>query len=550
MKKILCLLAITILVVSCGKKPSEASFIPKDATGVMYVNLESLYEKSKDVDFKNLNINKMITQSAPQKLKDFMAEQINAENIKTTFRNDMMFGFMKTDGGSTSGALIIPIQNASSFEKMIAPMLKDMPRAEKQENVGKDNAFTVYTQRDAAIGWNETTALFMVGSRFAGQDLIDLTKLASSENIYATDYFKDFIGAGMDMGIHITSSPVKDLANSLLSIYGVNLNLGDNNFSYHGSFEDDRVLVKSNLGLNDDLKSLTGYKTWAAKGYNADLLNVLPENPLAVVKVSLNTSALYKHIESLQENKLIPELFRKGLKMNLENTNNQMESAMGMSIADVANVFDGSMMIAFTEGKTVKDSIIDYYSDDYRYKVFDKKVPFVYGAVAIKETENFEKLMNIMMTMQRPKSTKGKNYYQLSKDVFALLKNDILFVTNDVTKADEVYNNGKLATNLSEFKYKANLDNSIYVFTSENLYSNMSEMFNSFDPYAFSDGNEINTNTETMNYSEFFGDSHMMMNADGMEAYYEVKGEGGSLKRTIEYMDATMKESLKMMSRY
>ena len=42
----------------------------------------------------------------------------------------------------------------------------------------------------------------------------------------------------------------------------------------------------------------------------------------------------------------------------------------------------------------------------------------------------------------------------------------------------------------------------------------------------------------------------MMMNADGMEAYYEVKGEGGSLKRTIEYMDATMKESLKMMSRY
>ena len=94
MKKILCLLAITILVVSCGKKPSEASFIPKDATGVMYVNLESLYEKSKDVDFKNLNINKMITQSAPQKLKDFMAEQKNAENIKTTFRNDMMFGFM------------------------------------------------------------------------------------------------------------------------------------------------------------------------------------------------------------------------------------------------------------------------------------------------------------------------------------------------------------------------------------------------------------------------------------------------------------------------
>jgi len=48
MKKFSLLIAITLLIVSCGGggNNSESFYIPKDAIGLMYVNVKSLSEKS------------------------------------------------------------------------------------------------------------------------------------------------------------------------------------------------------------------------------------------------------------------------------------------------------------------------------------------------------------------------------------------------------------------------------------------------------------------------------------------------------------------------
>lgn len=551
MKKILFLFTIALLVISCGKKNSESSYIPKDAVGVMYVNLGSLAEKSQNVDFKDLYISQMIEQSAPRKMKAFLEEQMTAENINAAFRKEFLLGFMVAEGRAGYGGLIIPIKDAASFEKMIMPMLQDLPRAEKQENVGKNDAFTVYASRDMAIGWNENTALVVAGSRYPDQDLIDLTKMEASENIYATNYYKSFFDTSMDMGMHISSTPLKEIGDAMASMYtGKNsIELGDNNFAYYGSFEDDRVLTKATLKLNKDIKSLTGYESWAAKGYESDLLNVLPSNPSMVFKVSLDPTALYKHFESLQDNELIPQMVRSGLKTNLQRANKEMKREIGMTMEDIAGIFDGSMMVAVTEGTTKKDSIRDYYGDN-EYKVFESKIPYVYGAVAIEDMEKFETLVNTAMKMKRPENTKGKNYYELDDNVFVMLKDNLLFITNDESKADEVYKNGKLATNLSSFEHKSKLDNSVYMYISENAFKMYSEALTSMNPYAamYGNGNDM-TNTYEK-YNEFFGESHMIMNADGMEAFTYTKGDGNSLERVIKYMDATMKETMGMMSRY
>ncbi|MEM6687723.1 MAG: DUF4836 family protein, partial [Bacteroidota bacterium] len=485
MKKILCLFALALVVVSCGNKNSESSYIPKDAVGVMYMNLGSLAEKSSNVDFKSLSVSKMIEQNAPQELKAFMDEYVNAENMKSTFRNDFILGFMTYERNSGSGGLIIPINDAASFANMITPMLDKIPGgAKKQENVGKGDAFTVYSSRDMAIGWNDKTALVVVGDEYVDQELINLTKLESSENINATNYFKGFFDTSKDMGMHFTSTPLsatlKPLAKTMLQ---VDMDVENNNLVYYGNFEEDRVYTKTQLKFNDDVKSLIGYDSWMSKEYDANLLNMIPTNAPVVMKMSIDFKGLYKHIESLQDNKLLPETMRNQLKAGMGMADTQLNGMLQMSTDDMLGIFGESMILGVTEGITVKDSIRTYNYEGPEFEVFDKKVPYFYGAYSIKDMEKFESLMGFAMMMQRPES-KGKNYFKLSDDMFVLLKDNAIFVTNDEKGADEIFSNGKLAANLSDFKHKDKLANTMYIYSSAEAGKMLSEVFNSMNPYA------------------------------------------------------------------
>ncbi|MFK7750644.1 MAG: DUF4836 family protein [Kordia sp.] len=549
MKKILCLFAIALMMVSCGgTKSSGTSFIPKDAIGVMYVNLESLSQKSSTVDFKNLSISKMINESAPRELKEFMNTQMTAENMKATFRNDFMLGFMSFDRMSPSGGFVIPIKDAASFQKMIQPMLDKMPRMEKQESVGKDNAFTVCTSRDLAIGWNDQNALIVISDRAAAQTLIDLTKLESSNMITATDYFSGFFDGSKDMGIHISSTPVSDLASSFLTNFGANMDLKNNNFMYHTTFEEDRLFTSAKFKMNDDMKSIIGYESWMSTGYNADLLKMMPNNAAMLVKASIDPTAMYKHIEGLQNSSVLPDMVKSQIKRALSGMNREMNREMGMTMEELAGIFEGSMMMSMTEGVNVQATRYTYDEDYNRVpETYTKKQPYIYAAVSIKDQAKFDSMLDVVMKQETPMATKGKNYYQLEKDLFAVIKNKVLFVTNDGSKADEIYNNGKLASNLSGFEHKDKLDNSMYVYMNENFTEMYSDIINSMNPYASYARGGLNMDAANDIYSKYFGDTHMTMSTDGMEMYSYTKGEGNSLVNIIKYMDVMMQEVTKMV---
>lgn len=551
MKKILFLFAIALMVVSCGTKASsEASFIPKDAIGVMYINLESLSKKSNDVDFKNLSINKMIEESAPRELKEFMNTQMTAENMKATFRNEFILGFATMNRMTPSGGLIIPIKDAASFQKMIQPLLDKAPGIEKQENVGNGKAFTVYSSREMAIGWNDKTALIIGAQNFAGQELIDLTNLDASKSITATNYFSNFFDTTKDMGLHITSTPISSLAGSFLSASGLNIDLENNNLMYYTTFEEDRMLTSAKFKMNDDFKSLIGYKSWMSTSYDASLLDMMPKNAAMLMKVSIDPTAMYKHFEGLQENKLLPQMFQQQIKMGLDGMNREMKREMGMTMEEIAGIFEGSMMMGITEGVTVKDSIsrYNYNTGEYESKEIETKMPNVYAAISIKDQAKFDTMLGLIMQKETPMATKGKNYYQLEKNLFVVVKNGALFITNNGSKSDEIYNNGKLTSNLSSFEHKDKLDNSIYMYMSPELTSMYGEMLSSMNPYGrYSGRGGLDMAATSEVYSQYFGDSHVTMNADGMEMYSYTKGEGNSLVRMIMYSDAVLKEVTKMM---
>lgn len=508
----------------------------------MYVNLESLSKKSSEVDFKDLSINKIIDESAPKELQDFMNEYMTAENIDATFRKEFILGFVSVDRMSPTGGLILPIKDGASFQKMIQPMLDKMPRIKKEENVGKDGKFTVYSTGEMAIGWDNETALIIGANSFAETELIDLTNLKKSESIYETSYYKGFFDTNKDFGMHITSTPLSTLVKPLLSMVGgMDIELENNNMTYYGSFEEDHIHTETKLKLNNDFKSILGYNSWMTTHSNAALLNAIPENPPMLMKVSMNPAALYKHIESLQDNKILSAQIRGQLKQGIQQMNSQMNQVVGMNGEDLAGIFDGSMLFAVTKGKVVKDTVYtyNYYDEDApKYNIVDKEIPNMYAAIAIKDKSNFDALMGTVMKMQRPMETKGKNYYQLEKDFFVVAKDDILFMTNDVTKADELYTNGKLAANLSSFEHKDKLAHSMYMYFSPNfpeMYTSMMPGASNFGPYGAMASGLADTNKL---FAEYFSDNHYFMDADGMETFTYTKGEGNSLVRMIQYSDA------------
>lgn len=551
MRKILSLLIITCIAVGCVKKSTESYYIPKDAIGVMYVNLESLSKKSSEVDFKDLSINKIIEDSAPKELQDFMNEYMTSENINATFRKEFILGFVTVDRMSPSGGLILPIKDGKSFEKMIQPMLEKIPRMKKEENVGKNNAFTVYSTNEVAIGWDNETALIVGAKSFAGTELIDLTNLKKSESVYATDYYKGFFDTNKDFGMHITSTPLSTVIKPLLAMAGgMDIELENNNMTYYGSFEDDHIHTEAKLKLNNDFKSILGYNSWMTKHSNTSLLNAIPENPAILMKVSMDPVALYKHVESLQDNKILPVQIRGQLKQGIQQMNNQMNQVVGMNGEDLAGIFDGSMLFAITKGKVVKDTVYtyNYYDEDApKYNIVDKGIPNMYAAIAIKDKSKFDTLMGIVMEMQPPMETKGKNYYQLEKDLFVVAKGDVLFMTNDVAKADELYTNGKLAANLSSFEHKDNLAHSMYMYLSPNfpeMYTSMMPGAASFGPYGSLVG-DLSKDTNNL-FTEYFADNHFFMDADGMQTFTYTKGEGNSLVRMMMYSDAMAKQLSEM----
>ncbi|WP_272023482.1 DUF4836 family protein [Olleya namhaensis] len=561
MKKILSLLVVSILLASCGTKNEESYFIPKDAVGVMYINLKTLSEKSNDLDLKNLSVNALIEDKAPKEIKEFVSEFMTSENLNNTFRKEFILGFGSFKRLSGFGGLALPIKDAASFEAFIQPMLDKMPDAEKEVNVGKDKDFTVYSIRELAIGWNNKTALIIGADKYAGAELKDLTTLNRAESILATNYFDGFFDTKQDMGLHLTSTPLGDALDGLLNAFaGVKINLENNNLSYYGSFEKDHIHTNTNLKLNKDFTSLLGYKKWMSTSYSKSMLDVLPSNPLLLAKISIDTEAYFEHMTSLKDNKVLPVQVREEFKKSLEKANQASEKEIGMSTKNIAKTFEGSIMLVVTEGKKIKDTVYDYdyYSGEKSYKIVEKNVPNMYGAIAIKDKEKFDKLLSKIRKEEKFIKELSPNYYQIEKKTFMIITDDLIYFTNDVDKANELNTNGKLADNLSDFEHKDKLSHSIYLYTKGNVaelssdfaqsLGNMYNPYNGYNTYGADDTMDKFKDQSIAIYDKYFGENHYFIDTDGGESFTYTKGDKNSLIQTVLYGDELAKTMSTVMS--
>lgn len=554
MKKLLFLLTITFLFASCSKTIDEAYLVPKDAIGVMYINLESLSKKSQDLDFSKLSINTIIEDKAPEEIKDFVNQLMTQDNINNTFRKEYILGFGSFKRMSGVGGLILPIKDAASFEAFIKPMIDKLGNLEKEDNVGKDKAYTVYSDREFAIGYNNKTALIIGANNYAAAELKDLTDLERQESILATNYFDDFFDTKQDIGMHVTSTPLGDTFDGILKTFsGFDIDLENNNITYYGSFENDHLHTDTKLKLNNDIKSLIAYDKWMTTSYSKSMLNALPNDPLVVTKMSIDFEAFYEHIVSLQDNKLLPVQIREELKKNMERSDREASKEIGMTTSDFTALFDETIMFALTEGKTVKDSVYsyDYYSGEESYKLIEKKVPNMYGAIAIKDKSKVSNFLSLIKEKGAPLQEISKDYYRVDNEAFVVITDDLILITNDEERASQMKNNGQLTNNLSDFKHKDKLSHSMYVYSKGNIgaitndfSSSLTNMFNPYGRYnAYDSNNAMSKLSETSNelYEKYYGEIHYFVDVDGSESFLYTKGGKNSLIQSIKYGDELAK---------
>lgn len=559
MKKLLSLLTITFLFASCSKTIDEAYLVPKDAIGVMYINLESLSKKSQDLDFSKLSINTIIEDKAPEEIKDFVNQLMTQDNIDNTFRKEYILGFGSFKRMSGVGGLILPIKDAASFEAFIKPMIDKLSNLEKEDNVGKDNAYTVYSDREFAIGYSDKTALIIGANNYAAAELKDLTDLERQESILATNYFDDFFDTKQDIGVHVTSTPLGDTFDGILKTFsGFDIDLENNNITYYGSFENDHLHTDTKLKLNNDIKSLIAYDKWMTTSYGKSMLNALPNDPLVVTKMSIDFEAFYEHIVSLQDNKLLPVQIREELKKNMERSDREASKEIGMTTSDFTALFDETIMFALTEGKTVKDSVYsyDYYSGEESYKLIEKKVPNMYGAIAIKDKSKVSNFLSLIKEKGAPLQEISKDYYRVDNEAFVVITDDLILITNDEERASQMKNNGQLTNNLSDFKHKDKLSHSMYVYSKGNIgaitndfSSSLTNMFNPYGRYnAYDSNSAMSKLSETSNelYEKYYGEIHYFVDVDGSESFLYTKGGKNSLIQSIKYGD----ELAKTMSKF
>ncbi len=554
MRKFIYLIAITFLFSSCSKTVEESYFIPKDAIGVMYINLENLSKKSKKLDFNNLTINSLIKDKAPKELKQFTNKLMSSENLNNTFRKDYILGFTTYKRLSAVGGVILPIKDAASFENFIKPMLDKVPNIEKETNVGKNEAFTVYSTRELAIGFNDKTALIIGANKYAAAELKDLTNLDKEDCILSTSYYNSFFDTDQDIGLHITSTPLGDAFDGLLNAYaGLDIDLENNNLTYYGSFEDDHIHTDTKLKLNKDIKSLIGYDKWIKTSYNRSMLNALPNNPILVAKLSLDTQNLFQHIVNLEENRILPVEVREELKKNIKRANREFQKDIGMDIKDFTKIFEGSLLFAMTKGISTKDTVYsyNYYNRKENFKIVTKNTPYIYSTIALNDRAKFDRLFSKIKEKNSDIKEISKDYYQIESDIFMVINGDFIFFTNNANKADEVKNNGKLASNLSDFKHKDKFAHPLYLYTKENFAEfsddfskDLNKIINPYNRYrSYQNNDAIDELSEKSGvlYSKYFGDNHYFIDTDGAESFTYTKGDKNSLIQTILYGDELSK---------
>ncbi|HNE92929.1 MAG TPA: DUF4836 family protein, partial [Chitinophagaceae bacterium] len=351
------LVTIIVFTTSCGKKaPSEAKYIPKDATSIVVINQKTLEEKLKSGNITlDSFINKMLdtkdsaNAASLKKWQDFKNSGIDLDN------NLYFFVVQKgsiSKGLTTAVNIMAGLKDQAKFEKYIKEQ-----KEFNAKNLIQENNFSYLSSidTDLSLSWNKEIAIATFYKRdikgsydsvgnYIEPDKSETTKdkneevkryfnLKENESVASVAYFNDMFKTKADGYIFgSTNSMLGFLASTPLNIPKVEELLKDNYTASTFNFENGKIEVNNTTYTNPMLSSIL--KKYSGSSVNTHLAEFFPTQ-------NLNGTILISFKPEMFDG-LLKELEIKGM---LE----AFLAQQGLTSADLFKLLSGEINIAMSD---------------------------------------------------------------------------------------------------------------------------------------------------------------------------------------------------------
>ncbi|HNL82869.1 MAG TPA: DUF4836 family protein, partial [Chitinophagaceae bacterium] len=376
------LVTIIVFTTSCGKKaPSEAKYIPKDATSIVVINQKTLEEKLKSGNITlDSFINKMLdtkdsaNAASLKKWQDFKNSGIDLDN------NLYFFVVQKgsiSKGLTTAVNIMAGLKDQAKFEKYIKEQ-----KEFNAKNLIQENNFSYLSSidTDLSLSWNKEIAIATFYKRdikgsydsvgnYIEPDKSETTKdkneevkryfnLKENESVASVAYFNDMFKTKADGYIFgSTNSMLGFLASTPLNIPKVEELLKDNYTASTFNFENGKIEVNNTTYTNPMLSSIL--KKYSGSSVNTHLAEFFPTQ-------NLNGTILISFKPEMFDG-LLKELEIKGM---LE----AFLAQQGLTSADLFKLLSGEINIAMSDFVIENKEVTQKLYDGSTY-TYNKTVP-------------------------------------------------------------------------------------------------------------------------------------------------------------------------------
>jgi len=346
------LILALIFLASCGGKPESLKTIPKDAIGVVSIDVFSLIRKGELDDLDELESISTVMEEVRSEDKKVakIFEDIMSDPTKLglDFRKEIYGYTFKEGERDVFTCLSAELWSADSFEELILE-LKDaspMPIEIKEDGDIKYVAFG-----PGVLGWDDDKMVVTMnqGSFFGGADpLVALKKmfdLDASEQLTSVDHFSEFVDDAKDVDVWVSMDFLGQEREFREAMDLMNMDLSDAYLSNHLNFDDDNISMSFTMAPGEKLKEELKDHNIYNNSFNSDLLSYLPEAHLGVGGAAIDPVAyLYFMSKSPQ----------------MAETQEEFQQEFNINLTDLFNAMGGSVAYTFIGMEEVEYTAMEY----------------------------------------------------------------------------------------------------------------------------------------------------------------------------------------------
>ncbi|MBR1631065.1 MAG: DUF4836 family protein [Paludibacteraceae bacterium] len=294
MRNLIVLSALMMLAAACSKTADYVTVIPADASFVMSVNTQTLFEKS---GLKDSPLLKMAMTSVPDDVRSLM-EDVDKWGVDP---REPAYIFMTPD---MLIGVVMKVNSQSDIEDTFSQLDMDFE---------KGDGFKYATEGNTGLAFNKSAAILLMNMQrptITEDDFSTCFNLKKEDRFVSTQGYDGMDADSHDLACYInnqnwskTMSRIEQNT-ELQAVYALLGNIMDVEGVSHLDFEDGKIVIDGQSKINDKDVAEGYSRILGNSTLKADYLNLCPENGNFYFATNFNGKSL---VDILMQNQLIAQ---------------------------------------------------------------------------------------------------------------------------------------------------------------------------------------------------------------------------------------------------